>query len=117
MATFPDYINIDMRAYKIEPQQVVLRSDFEDGPPKQSEFNSKQLDHIIIVGYIQTNANFQSWQTWYRTTIKHGADWFDWEDPVDGVTKLARIVNGTVKQSHLQDWERWRVEFKIEVWE
>jgi hypothetical protein len=40
-----------------------------------------------------------SFDTWVRSDLNGGTDWFDFIDPLDGTTKQARIVSGDVSWS------------------
>jgi hypothetical protein len=78
---------------KEQPQKAAERTSMERGPAKQRRMVSLQPIHRTVK-YQYTAAEFASWLTWYRTTINYGVDFFDWDDPRDGVTKQARIVGG-----------------------
>ena len=67
--------------------------------------------------YFNSLSDFQSFETWYATTLSEGALWFDYADPIDGATKSARFVGGgyTANPLGLVNGS-WQINAKIESW-
>lgn len=118
MADFPSYAKLRPQEFGEEPDSGVSRTPMEDGMQKQLKTKSRVLVARTVVYGFSSKADYQSFKTWYFTTINHGADWFNWLDPVDNTVKLARIVNkigkGTPINAHLVDWE---IPMTIETWQ
>jgi hypothetical protein len=116
--TLPSYVTIKADGFAIGRQSAVLRTDMESGPPKQSKILSRVLVTRSVVFQFMTRANYNSFITWFRDDLVRGAEWFNWTDPVDGVTKLARIVGGTLdSESPAGGLNYWAVACKLETWD
>lgn len=117
MAAFPAYMKPLIRGFAKSPNMVISRTEMEDGMTKQAKTKARALVVRPIAYLVRSLADFQAWETFFNTTINGGADWFDWVDPIDGLTKTARIVNGKYTASPLNglvtDWE---VSMEIETW-
>lgn len=101
MAAFPSYASIMRDGYGEQREPALLRSEMESGPARQAKVRSRVMVTRPIKVYLATNADYQAFITWFRDTINEGADWFDWTDPVDGVTKSVRFVGGGLSGSPL----------------
>ncbi len=119
MAAFPSYAKLYRDPLAEQPQSVVVRTQMEKGPPKQRRRASRQMIQRTVRYALDSKTDYQNFMAWYRTSISHGADWFDWTDPVDGVLKQARIVAGTFQGGTPRDkaLRLWDVTFTIETWE
>lgn len=102
--------------FKRKRMSNVIRTDMESGPAKQALRAS--TDYIRFpVTYLFTKAEYLAFDAWVDTTINK-VGWFDWTDPLDGVTVLqARIVMGDISDAspmnpHMADWV---VTFEMEV--
>ncbi len=117
MSAFPSYLKLANKDFSEEPGEALWRTPMEGGPPKQLERFSRVLVKRAVVYLADTKADYQSFKTWVTTTLNNGADWFDWIDPVDGATKLARIEGGRYKGA---PWtpalDRWEISFTLETW-
>jgi hypothetical protein len=95
----------------------VYRTPMEGGLPKQLAKSSRVLVVRSVKYFVKTKADKISWDTFVRTTLRNGADWFNWTDPVDTVVKLARIPNGKYRA---EPWtptlSHWHISFSIETW-
>lgn len=92
MASFPTYGQLDLDAYREQPQPAVIRTEMDSGLVKQARIYPKQLKQRPVK-MIYSATEKASFETWLDSTINL-VDWFDWEDPADGTTKQARIVGG-----------------------
>lgn len=119
MAVFPGYAKLYRDPFAEQPQAVVVRTQMEKGPPKQRRRASRQMVQRPVRYALESNTDYQNFMVWYRIAINHGADWFDWTDPVDNAVKPARIVAGTFTGGSPRDkaLRLWDVTFTIETWE
>lgn len=117
MANFPTYGKLLAAGYAEQRQPVVVRTDMEVGPPKQRRTASRALVQRSVT-YLFTRAEYASFLTWFKDTISHGTDWFNWSDPRTGSTISARIVGGKLGEALPQSgMSYWRLTFSIESWE
>lgn len=117
MATFPTYANILYSGYQKNRESSLMRTDMESGPPKQARVKSNTMEVHTVKIYLASKANFQSFESWYENDISDGASWFDFTDPVSGLTVQARFRDGGYAASPMTaDMENWEVSAKIEVW-
>lgn len=117
MPTWPAYAAILFDGYAEEPEPAVIRTEMESGPAKQAMVRSLVTIQRPVKALITSNADYQSFMTWFRTDIKRGALWFDWTDPVDGQVKQARIVGGKIDpRPQRKDMSRWHIGLRIETW-
>lgn len=119
MATFPSYMFLLKDGFGVRRNSAAVRTEFEDGFAKQAKRWSKVLVERKVVYGTRTKADYQSFITWFNSTINRGADWFSWTDPVDGVTKQARIKGGVIDSESPVDpmLTRWDLSFTLEVWD
>jgi len=109
MATiaFPAYGTVMTREFSETPAQNVHRTEMEAGYAKQARRSSTNLVQMSIK-YLFTNAEYLTFKTWYYDTADAGSLFFDWESPVDDVTRDTRIVNGTMTgipvNAHFSHW-------------
>lgn len=94
----------------------VHRTTFESGEEKQVARTGRHKT-IRRVTYVFTNSEYVAFKTWFHTTAKQGALFFSWLDPVDDVTKDARIVNGEYNGTAASALlTHWFVDFEIETY-
>lgn len=119
MATFPSYLILTPDNFGEMPVPAVWRTPMEGGMPKQLKRHSRVLVERPVLYVAVSKTDYQSFLTWVRTTINNAADWFDWTDPLDNVTKLARIKEGKYEArpwEGIATLERWEISFTIETW-
>jgi hypothetical protein len=117
IATFPAYAVLLQDGFGVKRKSGVARTEFDDGMTKQLQTKSRVKVARTVKYGLKTLANYQAFITFFQTTIHFGADWFNWVDPVDGVTKLAQIVTELGEEkpdTPLLDF--WAVSFTIETW-
>ena len=116
-ADFPSYLSLTTRDFKEEPDEGVYRTPMEQGLPKQLAKSSRALVKRPVVYLAKTKADYLSFKAFVSTTLHNGADWFNWTDPVDGVTKLAQIENGKYSAT---PWtptlSHWDISMTIVTW-
>jgi hypothetical protein len=117
MATLPAYVKILFDQYAEEKESGILRTEFENGPPRQAKFKSRTLKTRSVRLFIDTNANFQAFETWFREDLEQGALFFDFTDPVTNQTTQGRFVSGVYTARPLSSsMNVWQVECQIESW-
>ena len=113
MAAFPDYAKILLAGFKEEADYGILRTDMDGGIAKQRPRWTTPIvtrDVNVHVGSIGQKNDFD---LWLATDLNGGAGWFDWVDPLDGVTKQARFVSGKV--SWTSPGKVWRAAAQMET--
>lgn len=117
MATFPTYAQILYSGYSQKKESALLRTEMDSGPPKQAMVKSKVMIVRSVKIYLASKADFASFETWYNTDLSNGALWFDFIDPVSGLTIQSRFRDGGYTAQPMtpamQDWE---VSAQIESW-
>lgn len=117
MVNFPAYLAIGFDGYDEVQPSPLLRSDMEGGQPKQGRMRTRVLYERKVVYRAKTLADYQSFLTWYRTTVNFGADWFNWTDPVDSVSKPARIKGGEYEAKPVTPTlGHWDITLTLEHW-
>ncbi len=97
MATFPDYACILLAGFSEEADYGVLRTEMDGGIAKQRPRWSKPIVTREVQIIVYSKEDRLLFDTWSRVDLNSGTGWFDWTDPVDGVTKQTRIVGGKYK--------------------
>lgn len=116
MADFPIYAVL-LRDFSVQRGSAVERTAFEDGMVKQLRKVSRVLVARRVKYGLRTKADYQSFITWFEATIRGGADWFNWTDPVSETVKTARIVSRIDEEAPddpMLAW--WTLSFTIETW-
>jgi hypothetical protein len=114
MSVWPGYAQIASISEK--PESALVRTQMESGPAKQTRMRSRQTVMRPVLVAIDSLADYTSFKAWIATTLRNGADWFDWSDPVDGIIKRARIVNGDYQGRPLgNSLAYWEVSLTLET--
>lgn len=118
MATFPSYMKLILAGLTFKRESALLRTEMEIGPPKQTVQKTRVMLTRKVTYAADSKTDYLNFITWFTTTINRGAAWFDWTDPVDGVTKKARIVNGELDEEKPLNsgLTLWQVSFHLETW-
>jgi len=118
MATLPAYVRILFDQYSEQKESGILRTEFENGPPRQAKFKSRTLKTRSAKLFIEPKANFLAFQTWFNEDLQQGALFFDFLDPVTGLTTQARFVGGTYNAQPMSaSLREWEVDCQIESWD
>ena len=115
MAAFPNG-KLTANGFRRKRISNVIRSDMESGPAKQALKSSRDYLRFPVT-YLFTKAEYLAFDIWVTDTIGI-VGWFDWTDPVDGITVLqARIFNGDISDAAPMnpDMANWVVSFEMEV--
>lgn len=116
MATWPSYARFFREGFSVTRKNTLDRTPMESGPAKQARVQSRAM--IERAGYVElaSQADYLAFLAWHKDTIHDGADWFDWTDPVDGVTKTARIVADDLVQEPISAFGMWRAKITLETY-
>jgi hypothetical protein len=117
VAAFPAYAVPLFDGFGQERESAVARTSFEDGMVKQLRTTSRVLLQRSITYGFRSKSDFQAFIAWFQNDIDHGAQWFDWTDPVDNEVKLARIARALEREEPATPTlDFWRVRMVIETW-
>lgn len=92
MATLPTYAKLFLAGYKEKRESALIRTEMESGPPKQAKIRSRVMVTRSVSIQFNTLSDYQSFVSWFSTTINEGADWFTFTDPVSGLSSTGRFV-------------------------
>lgn len=95
---------------------AVRRTEFDDGYAKQVAKFSVQK-RIFTMSYLLSDAQHNSFLTWFTSTVNYGSAFFDFVEPLAGTTVQGRLVNGEFDAkpaSAVQNY--WIVSMNIEVY-
>ena len=117
MATLPSYVKILFEGYSEQKESGIIRTEFETGPPRQARFKSRTMKTRNVQLYIETNANFQAFETFFIEDLKQGSLFFNFTDPLTGQTSEGRFVGGLYSAAPLGvPPDRWFISCQIESW-
>lgn len=118
-SNFPAYARLLSRGFEEGTEDAVLRTSMESGPAKQRPRFSRAMEQRSFSFAFDSKTDYLNFMIWVRTTIVLGTAWFNWTDPVDATTKLARIPGGikALKRQPLNGaLQRWTVTLPLEFW-
>lgn len=117
MATFPAYAQILYKDFSQKKESALLRTEMDSGPPKQAKVKSKVMVVRTVRIYLNSRANFNSFEAWYANDLALGSAWFDFVDPISGITVQARFRDGGyTSQPMSAKMEDWEIAAQIESW-
>jgi len=111
MDTWPSYARIIVANYAESVDDGVVRTEMDGGLAKERWRFSKTIvtrDATILCSQ-QDRQQFSAWRKANR------GQWFTWRDPVDGVTKQARMVKAQIKWSRFGVY--WQGALQLETLE
>lgn len=115
--TFPAYMPAPMIAgFKQSPDFGMLVTQMDAGPDKQRPRNSVAIITRTVQFIVNSLANRNAFEAWVRDSLSGGSLWFNWTDPLDGATKLARIVGGKVEYVPSESVNAWAISFSMETY-
>lgn len=88
----------------------------EDGMVKQLQTKSRVFITRKFILEFVTLADYQSFVTFFQTTLQYGSAWFNFVDPEDLVTRLGRFVSKVDNEMPIFGTSRWRISAQIETW-
>lgn len=116
-ATLPVYARIMFDSYSQKREPAVLRTDMESGPPRQAKIRSRVMLTRTVRIVIESLANFQAFETWFKEDIQYGSLFFNMRDPVSKTTVEARFVGGEYTARPLTGTlTLWQIDASIESW-
>ncbi len=113
MSTFPAYAKILLSGFAEDADYGVLRTEMDNGIAKQRPRRSLPVVTRTVVIHVDSLADKNAFDTWRRVDLSGSAGWFDWTDPLDGVTKQTRIVDGKLQWT--SPGKVWRASGQIET--
>lgn len=117
MPTLPSYVEIAFDGFTEKYASNLLRTEMEDGPPKQAKIRYRPLVTRSVNLYLSSKADYISFLSWFSSELEDGALWFDFTDPVTNTIKQARFVGGELtgipQNAHLANWY---IATSIETW-
>lgn len=117
MATLPSYVKVFFRDYSRKRDSVLLRTEMESGAPRQAKIRSRPMVTRTAILFLETKADFLSFESWYKNDIDEGAMWFNFYDPVQSATVQGRFVGGGYTARPITAaLNQWEVEVSIESW-
>lgn len=119
MAAFPSYAILLHDGYAINRASAVQTSEFDDGMGKQARRFSRVMVDRKVRYWFRSKSEYLTFIQWFKITINYGADWFDWVDPADSITKAARIKGGKLDEEKPFNpiLSRWEVSFTLQTWD
>lgn len=99
MATFPSYACILLAGYDEEPDFGIIRSAMDGGIAKQRPRRSIAVVTRSATIRVLSKAAKASFDAWVKSDLDYGAGWFTYVDPLDSVSKQARLAGGKYKWS------------------
>ncbi|RXZ42715.1 hypothetical protein [Crenobacter cavernae] len=97
LPTFPPYARILRDGYDETPDFGVQRTEMDGGLAKQRPRYSTPIVTRAATLLVEHAADKRLFDDWFRAELAGGAGWFSWTDPVDGVSKSARVVDGKLQ--------------------
>ncbi|AHB05619.1 hypothetical protein U875_09690 [Pandoraea pnomenusa 3kgm] len=114
---FPSYMRAPLVAsFTQSPDFAVLVTSMDAGPDKQRPRNSVARVSRSVQFFVEGLERRNAFEKWVRDDLSGGVLWFDWQDPLSGTTKIARIVGGNVEYSSQGSRDVWFVKFNLETY-
>lgn len=100
--------------YSFSSQNGALRSDMDIGPAKvRRRFTATVERHSGDI--VMTKAQFNTWKTWFNSTIGQGALDFNFTHPLDGTAIVARIVTKDPPYTAAPDGQTAYIRLSLEL--
>jgi len=114
--SFPNFGKVLFSQYSEKVRPIVYRTQMESGCPKQARrYTSTFVEHNVT--YRFTEDEYSLFKDWFCNIIQYGAIWFNWFDPIDTITKKARIMDGQIHSNPISvNHELWLVSFTLETY-
>lgn len=111
MATWPATLPQTplLNGYENTPQNSVLRSEFDGYTKQRNRFTAVLND--VSESYFLTQTQYDTFKTFFESTLKNGAEEFTKQNPESGVDELYRFVE---PYSPSRVGLSWVVECKLE---
>jgi hypothetical protein len=99
--------------YKEKPPKLFARAEMDAGVPKMRRRFTNAVRPVEVTFYM-TQAQVETLDAFYLSTIQGGAVAFDWRHPRTGITKAWRFV-AEPEYEPASGVEKWRVTCQLEV--
>jgi len=117
MAALPSYVRVFFDGFQESRESGILRTEFENGPPRQAKFKTRVMRTRSAKLYLDTKQNFLAFETWFAQDLSNGALFFNMTDPIRGTTIEARFVGGVYQARPLSAaLDCFEVSCQIESW-
>ena len=117
MPAWPAYAHLLLEGYSESRAPSLLRTEMEDGPPKQARIRSRALVTRKATVQLRSRADYQAFIVWFADELDEGALWFDFLDPVSKAVKQGRIVGGgALDAAAKSSLNLWEIPVQIETW-
>lgn len=114
---FPTYVRLSIDGFGLDRATAVNRTDMSDGMVKQLRTKSRVLVTRSVMLLLDSKADYLSFITFFEEDLDKGALWFQWVDPIDKQTKLARFVSKLGKEEMRGGMPNlWQISASIETW-
>lgn len=95
MATFPEYVCVEVAGYGESFDPSVERTEMERGVPKQRITNTRVMQRLRCSLMFDTPQEVANFETWYFQAIGR-IGWFDFKHPRTGAVVNARFEGGAL---------------------
>jgi len=117
MATLPSFVTVLFDGYAEQRESGIIRTEFESGPPRQSRFKSRVMKTRSVKLFVNSNADYQSFEQFVYDDLEQGSLFFNMTDPVKETTIEARLVGGVYSARPLSSsMSKWEISCEIESW-
>lgn len=116
--SLPSYVSLTRQGFSEAREPAVMRTTMETGPAKVLKVKSRVMVRRAVMLYVASKADYQSFMTWYQTTLNYGADWFTFTDPVTGSSATGRFADTSLGAAQPVANVRggWKIPATIETW-
>lgn len=101
-------------SYVVADAPNIVRSVVDAGIDQTRRRYTAALSRVSA-SYWLSSDQLTVWRTWYDMDIAAGAGWFDWPEPVSGVTRRARLIAPPQYQP-VAGGIHWRLGLELEIW-
>lgn len=117
----PSYAIIVLEGYSESLSPAMHRSEFDDGYVRQNAKISRRRIVRSATIRLCSVEDLREFKCWLRDSVRNGAMWWLYTDPVEGRDLRARFVNGdfvfkTINQVREGGSNVWTADCEIESW-
>lgn len=113
MSTFPSYAKVLLSGFTENADFGVLRTSMDNSIAKQRPTRSIPIVARDVIIHVESIEDKNAFDLWRKVDLNGSAGWFDWLDPLDGVVKQTRIVNGRLQWT--SPGKVWRASGQLET--
>lgn len=78
--------------FQLEKGKTSISSENDYGPPKKRNRVTKGNDQISVSFFLESQAEYNTWDAFYETTLANGVKTFIFEHPAKGVDTEFQII-------------------------